>query len=320
LRLLSCFTPIVTSLRGWQQTTTLAAVQQRFGGRPTSLGALSDAAQVFEPALLQEVIAALGRRLPAPVGAPERAALPALPAVAGRLVPALPTMTWALGQDARHRAAKRHVAFEVLRQRPVGVTVTAGPASARADWTRLAPPGGFYVVDRGDTADALFQELHDVPCHCLARVQHHAAYEAQEERPISAAAQAAGVRRDGLIRRLGTAHHVPWRPQPCRVVLVASGKTQAAGPPARLVLVTKHLGLDAELVALADRQRWAVELCFRGLKCVVGCRHLLSQRQHGVRLQGYAAIIASLRISLWVARPPQADVRAARRLEDGLGQ
>jgi hypothetical protein len=47
-----------------------------------------------------------------------------------------------------------------------------------------------------------------------------------------------------------------------------------------------------------------IELCFRWIKCVLGCRHLLSQGINGVRIQVYAALIASLVISLWVGRAP----------------
>src|SRR5947209_12833201 len=43
---------------------------------------------------------------------------------------------------------------------------------------------------------------------------------------------------------------------------------------------------------------------FRWVKCVLGCRHLLSQGINGVRIQVYAAFIASLLISLWVGRAP----------------
>jgi Transposase DDE domain len=304
LLLLYFFNPIVTSLRGLQQTTTLAEVQHRFGVRTTSLGALSEAAQVFDAELLQEVIGALGQRIPRPPVVTERAALQALTAVDGSLLPALPKMTWALWQDAQHRAAKLHVAFEVLRHIPVAVTVTAGQSSERAQWRRLVQPGGFDVVDRGYTDYRLFQELHDLPCHFLARIQYNAAYEVQAERPVSAAAHAAGVRRDCLIRRLGSAHHVPLLPQPFRVVLLASDKQRSEGSPEPVVLVTNHLTLDAELVALAYRYRWAVELFFRWLKCVLGCRHLLSQSPNGVRFQVYAAIIASLLLSLWIGRPP----------------
>jgi hypothetical protein len=304
VRLWYVLSPSVTSLRSLQQATTWAKVHARFGMRPTALGTRSAAAPGFDAALLQDVIAAVGRRLPPPPVATERAALQALTAVAGSQLPALPKMAWALWQDAQPRAAKRHVAFAVLRQIPVGVTVTAGNASERAEWRRLVPPGGVYVVDRGDTDSELFQERHDWPCHFLARVQHHVAYEVQEERPIAAAAPAAGVRRDGLLRRVGTAHHTRLLPQPCRVVLVASGQPKADGPPDLLVLVTNHLDLEAELLALASRWRWAVEHLFRWLTWVLGGRHLLSQRENGVRLQVYVAILASLLIRLWVGRPP----------------
>src|SRR4030095_4515708 len=81
-------------------------------------GTLSEAAQVFDAALLQEVMSELalrvqaqGRTLPE-----DRQLLEALTAVDGSLLPALPRMTWALWQDRQHRAAKLHLAFAVLRR------------------------------------------------------------------------------------------------------------------------------------------------------------------------------------------------------------
>ena len=149
LLLLYFFSPIVTSLRGLPQASTLAKVQQRLGVRQTSLGSLSEAAQVFDASLLHEVIAALGTRLRPHVPLAEQEALQHLTAIDGSLLPALPKMVWALWQDEQHRAAKMHVAVEVLRQGPVGVTVTAGNASERAQLRRLGRPGGCYVMDRG---------------------------------------------------------------------------------------------------------------------------------------------------------------------------
>jgi IS4 transposase len=150
----------------------------------------------------------------------------------------------------------------------------------------------------------LVQELHDLPWSFLVRVQYHAAYEVQQEREVSAAAEAAGVYRDCLVRRLGTEHHTRWLPQPFRVVVLATAKTRPDGTPDRPVLVTNRLDLAAELVALACRYRWSVERFFRWLTCLLGCRHLLSQGENGVSLQGYVALIASLLISLGVGRPP----------------
>ena len=304
LLLLYFFTPVVTSLRGLQQTTTLAKVPERFGVPPTSLSTLSEAASIFDATLLRQVLITLSAHRRPQLPLAEQAALAQLIAVAGSLLPALPRMAWALWQDDQQRAAKMHVAFAVLRHGPVDVTVTAGNGSERAEWRRLVQPGGFYVVDRGSVDYSLFQDLHALPCHFLCRVNDNAAYEVQEERALAPAAVHAGVVQDVLLRRWGTPHHTRWLPQPVRLVQVATGTTRPDGAPDVVVLVTHRLDLDAELIALAYRYRWAVELFFRWVKCVLGCRHLLSQGFNGVRLQVYAAFIASLLISLGVGRAP----------------
>src|SRR5436853_2680130 len=186
LLLLYFFTPTVTSLRGLQQMTTFAHVQARFGIRRTSLGALSEAASVFDAALLHDVLTALGAQLQPHLSGAAQAALTSLTAVDGSLLPALPRMLWAAWQDDQHRAAKMHVAFAVLRHGPVDVTVTAGKGSERAEVRRLVQPGGFYVFDGGFIDYELFQELHDLPCSFLGRVKAKASYEIQEEHRVPA--------------------------------------------------------------------------------------------------------------------------------------
>lgn len=311
LLLLYFFTPTVSSLRGVQQLSTLAKVQQRWRVQRTALGSLSEAATVFDAALLQDVINELALRAwtRAPKGNPallkgDLALLRDLVAIDGSLLPALPRMVWAVWQDGQHRAAKMHVAFAALRQVPIGVTVTAGNGSERAQVRRLVQPGGFYVFDRGYVDYDLFAELHALPCSFVARVKEAAAYEVAQARPLSAAARAAGVTSDVVLRRLGTAHHRPCQAQPLRVVRVATDKAHPDGTPVEMVLVTNRLDLEADLIALAYRYRWTVELFFRWLKCILGCRHLLSQSENGVQLQVYMALIASLLLSLWVGRAP----------------
>ena len=71
-----------------------------------------------------------------------------------------------------------------------------------------------------------------------------------------------------------------------------------------LILVTNRLDLTADLIALAYRHRWAVELFFRWLKCVLSCRHLIAQTANGVTFQVYTAIIASLLLSLSIGQAP----------------
>ena len=196
-----------------------------------------------------------------------------------------------------------HVAFEVLRQVPVGVTVTPGNGSEREQLGRLWRPGRIYVLDRGYADYDLFREMVDQGCHVLGRVQENAVFEVQHERPITKAARAAGVVRDCTIRRLGTEKHNRLLERPSRVVVVATGATWPDGSPVELVLVTDLLDWEAELVALAYRYRWGVELFFHWLKCILGCRHLLSESRNGVTIQVYIAIIASLLIGLWLGRP-----------------
>jgi hypothetical protein len=62
LLLLYFFTPTVTSVRGIQQVSELAKVQQRWGVGRTALSTLSEAATVFDAALLQDVISELALR------------------------------------------------------------------------------------------------------------------------------------------------------------------------------------------------------------------------------------------------------------------
>ena len=63
LMLLYFFNPIVTSLRGLQQASELKNVQKKLGCARASLGSLSEAATVFDPDRLKEIISELGQQL-----------------------------------------------------------------------------------------------------------------------------------------------------------------------------------------------------------------------------------------------------------------
>lgn len=305
LMLLYYFNPLVESLRGLAQITELSKVQKLCGVRQSSLGSLSEAANVFDPSLLEPVIAELGgRALRASASLPKahEAALAGLIAVDGSLLRVLPQMAWALwqnGSHGTHRAAKMYVAFAVFPALPVQVAVTAGNGSERQQWRRMAQPGGFYVADRGYADYSLFRELDALDCRFVVRVQENAVFEVVEERPLSAADAAAGVVRDVLLRRLGTEKHNPLLTSPLRIVVV-----RGTEPDQQWVLATNVLTLSAELIAQTYHYRWQIELFFRWLKCVLGCRHLLSQSASGVTLHVYFAIIASLLIGLWIGTKP----------------
>ena len=303
LLLLYFFNPILTSLRGIQQASHLEKVQKKLGCRGISLGSLSEAASVFDARKLEEIIAELAARIPQQTLTRDQQALKNLTAVDGSLLPALSKMAWALWLDDEHRAAKMHVAFEVLRGIPVKVTITEGNGNEKHELRGMLEPDRLYVIDRGYVEYQLFQDILDRGSSFIGRIRNNAVWTVDEERPVSAKARAAGVRRD-LVVRLGGDQSGAALKQPLRIVEVETGKTNSRGEPEILLLVTDRMDLDVELVALGYRFRWSVELFFRWLKCILGCRHLLSHSQNGVAIQVYLAIIASLLISLWTGRKP----------------
>ncbi len=303
LLLLYFFNPILTSLRGIQQASHLGKVQKKLGCRGTSLGSLSEAANVFDAQHLEEIIAELAARIPRQTLTRDQQALKNLTAVDGSMLPALSKMAWALWLDEEHRAAKMHVAFEVMRGIPVKVTITEGNGNEKHQLRGMLEPGRLYVVDRGYAEYQLFQDILDRGSSFIGRIRNNAVWTVVEERPVSAKARAAGVRRD-LVVWLGGDKSGAVLKKPLRVVEVDTGKINSQGEPEILLLATDRMDLDAELVALGYRFRWSVELFFRWLKCILGCRHLLSHSQNGVTIQVYLAIIASLLISLWTGRKP----------------
>ena len=303
LLLLYFFNPTVQSLRAIQQASALDKVQRLFGSARVSRGSLSEASRVFDPELLHTIIGDLAAQALPVVHGKEVEALRGLTAVDGSLLPALPKMAWALWLDPQHRAAKMHVQFDVLKGVPVETTVTTGNDSETGQLRATLQADRLYVVDRGYAEYHLFQDIIDAKSHFVGRIRDNAVWTVVEERPLTAAARAAGVRSDRLVWLGGPQSGTVFK-QPVRVLEIDTGKTDAQGRPEILWLATSRLDLDAELVALAYRFRWAVELFFRWLKCILGCRHLVAQSRQGVTIQVYLAIIASLLISLWVGRKP----------------
>jgi len=303
LLLLHFFNPIVTSLRAIQRASKLGKVQKLLGCPRVALGSLSEASRVFDAERLHPLIAALGAKAVPIVTGREAEALRGLTAVDGSLLPALPKMVWALWLDDEHRAAKMHVHFDVLRGVPVEATVTAGNGSETAQLRATLQAGRLYVIDRGYADYQLFQDIITAGSGFIGRIRDNAVWTVVAERPLTAEAQAAGVRSDRVVW-LGGPQSGSVFQQPLRVVEVDTGKTDARGQPEVLLLATNRLDLAAELVALGYHYRWSIELFFRWFKCILGCKHLLSTSANGITIQVYLAIIASLLISLWTGKKP----------------
>jgi len=304
------FNPIITSLRGLQQVSELEKVQKVLGIRRMSLGSMSESVRAFDPELLGEIFGQLHQQVKSlPMDKRIEALTRELTAVDGTLLPALPRMAWALWQDPMRRAAKAHVHFEVLKGMPVSLQVTDANSSEIEQLRARLEAGRFYIMDRGYRDYRLFQEIIDVGSSFVGRVQSNTVYETIETRPLSLEAIEAGVVSDQVVRLGGKGASGNLRKQVRLVEIYVPessdrdfGAKRSGGHT--LLLVTDQMDLDADLIGLIYQHRWHVELFFRWMKDVLGCRHLLSDSKEGVTIQVYCALIATVLIALWTGRKP----------------
>ena len=316
LQLLFFFNPVVTSMRGLVQASTLKKVQQKLGVAPTSLGSFSEAGSVFDAQLLKPIISELGAQLkPLPHDARLNNLPGILTAVDGTELSALAKLA---GLMIQGRDIKLHTHFEPLNGVPVDIDLTAAKDSEIDNLFKRLVPGRVYVKDRGYACFRLFQAIVDIGSHFVCRIRDNSVYEVIEDRPLSTPAKAAGIVSDQIVR-LGCDSKRDELKQPLRVIRIActphrkrSGGTGGTGGTGRggpeqgecLLIATNLMQTPAEVVGLIFRQRWSVEIFFRFFKHVLGCRHLLSHRHNGIEIQVYMAIIACMLIALWTGRKP----------------
>jgi Transposase DDE domain len=303
LLLLYFFSPTITSLRALQQASTLDAVQRRLGIRATSLGSFSEAARLFDAQALHQVLRELAAKAVPLVDGPVARQLHNLTAVDGSIFLAFPRMAWALWKDSEHRGVKLHLHFDVFCGTPDDASLTHASGSETDQLRAMLRPKRLYVFDRGYLDHALYREIIEAGSSFIGRIKDNAAYTVQSQVPLSTADRAASVVSDERIKRLGTPHHKnELKGHDLRLIQVQ--RTNDEGALETWWLLTNRLDLPAELVALGYRYRWTVELFFRWLKCVLGCKQLLTTSQNGVAVQIYTALIASLLIVLWTGRKP----------------
>lgn len=302
LLLLYFYNPTLTSLRGLQECTNWERVRKALGIQRTSMGSLSESVRVFDPELLRPIIQELaGQALPQTKGH-EAEALRGLTAVDGSVFSGVARMAWAMWKSAAETGVKLHLHYEVFTGVPCDAQVSPAACSEIEYLSNMLQPGRLYVMDRGYVCYETFAKIINAGSSLIGRVKDNTAFEVQEERVISEAARKAGVVRDAILSRLGTSHHKNHFKEPMRLVVVQT--IDRDGKSNELWLITNRLDLDAELVALAYRYRWLVELFFRWLKCVLGARHLVSHKPQGVTIQIYAALIVSLLMALYTGLKP----------------
>ena len=311
LLLLYMFNPICVSLRALQQASTLKKVQKVLQVPRASLGSLSEAACVFDADLLKGVVEELAAELrPLPHDPRLDDVQKILTLVDGTVLAALPKMVWALWQD-KHNALKAHVQFELLKGVPVWAPITDANADEREVLAANLQAGRVYVTDRGYAKYGLLQGIVDIGSSFVCRIRDNAVFQVVQERELSQEALDAGVVRDAVVWLGDKAKRGDLR-QPVRIIEIActphikSHKNGRGGPQQgeTILIATDLLDLPAEVAALIYQCRWGIEIFFRVFKHLLGCRHLLSQCENGIRLQMYAAILACMLIALYTGGKP----------------
>jgi hypothetical protein len=323
LVLLSLFNPVVRSLRALQQASKLRNVQKKLGCSRTSLGSLSEATDVFDPQRLEGIIGQLVAHVPQHRRVGREQVPQVLTAVDGSVIKTLASLAEAAylrdKNGAAHSGWRFHTHFEIDRGVPVRMDVTtalnSGKSEEKNQLRQRLEKDRCYVLDRWYAEFALFNEMVAAGSSYVCRIRDNSNLsQVVEERPVTAAANEAGVIKD-LLLNLGTSHKANARPSHAiRVILVQTTphkktggrKGGTAGPPSDGILriATNLIDVPAEVIADIYRHRWTIELFFRFFKHVLGCRHLLSTDPVGIQIQVYCAIIACLLINLWTGGKP----------------
>jgi hypothetical protein len=300
LFLFGLFNPVVESMRGLCGVSELKGVQERVCGARVSAPSFSEMQHVLDPDLLREVFTDVMERTLS--GQPMDAQLAHLNLVAqdGSLWSALPRMAWAeygVGRNGDAKGVRLHLRFHLLEDKPVDARVTAGKDCERQALRQMCVAGQTNVGDRYYGEDyQLFGEIDQARAFFVIRIKEDAVVHVEEELAHSEQDQAAGVVRQAWVR-LGARQ----KNRSMRLRLV---EIWAGGQHLLLVTNLAEASASAEIVGTIYRRRWSIEMFFRWIKCILGCRHFFAESPEGVAIQLYLALIAALLFQHYGGRRP----------------
>jgi hypothetical protein len=304
LLLLALYNPVARSLRALAKASRWPRLQAMFGVGPVSLGSFSEAQHLVNPALLEHLFTEFAQALPDLEALPPKLRGLQWLARDGSLFAALPRMTWALygGGKVGHvnNAVRLQVSFSLLKDGPVQATITPGKNCERATLLEDLVPGGAYVGDRHFAGSYNFLNLLSRKgCRYVIRHRDYGLEpEVEEELPVSAAEQAAGIQRQAWVR-LGRTKRGNLTERLRMIWLVG-----VSGEAMELLTNLPPEELGAADAALLYKQRWQIEYFFRWVKCLLGCGHWLAESPQGVTTQLYLALIGAVLLQLDLGRRP----------------
>lgn len=320
LVLMWLYNPVVDSLRGLQQCSEFDTVRKRLGVGRASMGSLSESVRVFDPDMLRGIAEELSEQLP--VNTPKRFAevdktVTAVDGSVFKVLAQIARLAWLPTSGGKSSCGFRlHAQFEVFRKTAARIDVTGsnpkGDADERVVLRKSVEPGRCYLMDRGYQKYALFNAINASQSDYVCRIHDDLPWTVVEDRALTETDREERVISDQEVT-FGTPNsRTPPPDHRCRVVIIeakphnSKRKSATSGPDCNgtIRIVTNMMDVPAEIIAALYAYRWTVEIYFRMIKQLLGCRHLLSTRKEGVEIQTYLAIIACILIMVHTGRTP----------------
>ena len=301
--LLGFYDAVVGSLRTLDaRTVTGEEARAALGGLRLARSTISDAMAGLPAAALLPLMRELLLRLPDNCSHPHLADLLTLKrrihAIDGSYFRVPADVLWALAHRRRNGKPARQVRLDlhldVLRFVPVAAQVDGkGRGSESAAFAATLEAGVVYLADRNFVDFAFLRAVLALGSDFVVRLKKPAAgpvVVVSATNELTARDREAGVLRDELVTLPGGAGGSGGLGDaPLRVVTVFDPVKRE-----EVRLLTTLADVPAWVVGLLYRQRWAIELFFRWLKCVAKVEHLFSESENGVTMQFYVVVIATL--------------------------
>lgn len=308
--LFSFFNATLRSLRCIEDASQLPGVNKFFSIDCVCKSTLSDANALFDPQLLEPLIADLRRDLPN-LGQQDQSLQHLLDKailVDGSFFRLAADVDWAVRSANAHGPSVATVRLNCqycLRSGVVvGVSITGGdgPGSGEgAAAIEFVEPGHVYLFDSGVVTFGYLNAIFDRGSHVCCNLAAGVNFEAVENRPLGEADRAAGVVSDRIGRLPGSTHRRTVPAQLLREVIVSY--VDRSGKDRTLRILTDLLDVPAHLIADLYRSRWQIELFFRWLKINAHFSHLTSHSRNGITLSFYVATIAAMLMCLRTQKP-----------------
>ena len=183
-------------------------------------------------------------------------------------------------------AIKLHLLLDHDGYLPSFAVVTGGKTSEiKVARTLRFAPGTILAIDRGYNDYEWFRELTQEEVYFVTRMKEKAVYEVQEEVRVP---QNSNVVRDQIIYfpRLAVAGEKPVLFR--RVEIWDKEKEEA------IVFLSNLLAFGATTIAAIYKDRWEVELFFKGLKQLCKIKTFVGTSANAVKTQVWTALIAML--------------------------